>query len=82
MPGFCADAGPGLDCRHLEPAAQFVDDERRQRLTLDVLGDDHQRIAALHHRFEHRQDRLETGQLLLEQEDVRLFQVCRPSSRT
>ncbi len=54
-----------LDRRDLEPAAQFVDDKRRQRLALDILGDDQQRPAALHHRFEHRQHRLQPGQLLL-----------------
>jgi len=34
-----------LDRRDLEAAAQLVDDERRQRLALDVLGDDEQRSA-------------------------------------
>ena len=56
----------GLDRRDLEPAAQFVDDERRQRLALDVLGNDQQRIAALHDRFEQGKDRLKAGQLLFE----------------
>ena len=65
-----------LHRRDLEAAAQLVDDERRQRLALDVLGDDQQRVAALHHRFEQRQDRLETGQLLLEQQDVRVVELA------
>ena len=48
-----APVAPGaFDRRHLEPA-QFVDDERRQRLALDILGDDQQRPRGLHHRFEH-----------------------------
>ena len=34
-----------LDRRGLQRAAQLVDDERRQRLALDVLGDDEQRAA-------------------------------------
>jgi hypothetical protein len=33
----------GLDGRGLQRAAQLVDDQRRQRLALDVLGDDEQR---------------------------------------
>ena len=35
-----------LDRRDLKPAAQFVDDEGRQCLALDILGDDQQRLAA------------------------------------
>jgi len=63
-----------LDRSHLEPAAQFVDDERGERLTLDILGDDQQGPAALHHRFEHRQHCLETRQLFLMDENVRVLQ--------
>ena len=44
-----------LDGRDLQAAAQLVDDQRRQRLAFDVLGDDQQRLAALHHGFEDRQ---------------------------
>ena len=40
---------------HLEAAAQLVDHQGRQRLALDVLGDDQQRLAGLHDRFEQRQ---------------------------
>ena len=46
-----AEAGR-LHRRDLEPAAQLVDDQRRQRLALDVLGDDQQRLAALYDRLE------------------------------
>jgi hypothetical protein len=48
-----------LDGRDLQAAAQLVDDQRGQRLALDVLGDDQQRLAGLHHRFEQRQHRLQ-----------------------
>jgi hypothetical protein len=41
-----------LHRRHLEAAAQLVDDQRRQRLALDVLGDDQQRPGGLHHGFQ------------------------------
>ena len=40
-----AEAGR-LDGDRLERAADLVDDERGERLALDVLGDDHQRLAA------------------------------------
>ena len=59
-----------LDGRDLEAAAQLVDDERGERLALDVLGDDQQRLARLHHGLEHRQHRLQAGELLLVDEDV------------
>src|SRR6266508_3096625 len=39
----------GLDRYDLEATAQLVDHERRERLTLYVLGDDDQRLAGLHH---------------------------------
>ena len=64
-----------LDGRHLQAAAQLVDDERGQRLALDLLGDDEQRLAGLHHRLEHGQQRLQAGELLLVDEDVGLLQL-------
>ena len=64
-----------LDRRDLEAAAQLVDDQRRQRLALDVLGDDQQRPAALHHRLEHRQHRLQARQLLLVDQDVGVLEL-------
>src|SRR3954453_2667851 len=74
--GFAAVAeARRLDRRHLEPAAQLVDDERRQRLALDLLSHDQQWIAALNNRFEKREDWLESRQLLLEQQDVRVFEL-------
>ena len=48
-----------LDGRDLEAAAQLVDDQRRERLALDVLGDDEQRLAGLHDRLEDGQQRLQ-----------------------
>ena len=41
-----------LDSRDLQSAAQLVDDERRERLTLDVFRDDQKRLSRLHDRFE------------------------------
>ena len=59
-----------LHGRDLEAAAQLVDDERGERLALDVLGDDEQRLAGLHHRFEQRQQLLQARELLLVDQDV------------
>ena len=39
----------------LQRAAKLVDDQRGQRLALDVLGDDEQRPRQLRHLLEHRQ---------------------------
>ena len=69
-----AEAGR-LHRRHLEAAAQLVDDERRQRLALDVLGNDQQRLAALHHRFKQWKNGLQARQLLLVQQDVGIVEL-------
>ena len=63
-----------LDGGDLQAAAQLVDDERGERLALDVLGDDEQRLAGLHHGFEDRQQRLQRRQLLLVDENVRVVE--------
>jgi hypothetical protein len=64
-----------LDGRDLEAAAQLVDDQGGQRLAFDVLGDDQQRLAGLHHRFEQRQHRLQAGELLLVDQDVGVLEL-------
>ena len=43
-----------LHGRDLEDAAQLVDDQGRQRLALDVFGDDQQRLVGLGHLLEER----------------------------
>ena len=47
----------------------------RQRLALDVLGDDDQRLARLHHRLEHRQQRLQRRQFLLVHENIGILEL-------
>ena len=48
---------PGaLTARHVERAAQLVDDQRRQRLAVDVLGDDDEVLGDLEDLLQHRQD--------------------------
>ena len=64
-----------LDGRDLQAAAQLVDDQRRQRLALDVLGDDEQRLASLHDRLEDGQHRLQRGELLLVDENVGVLEL-------
>ena len=64
-----------LHGRHLQAAAQLVDHQRRQRLALDVLGDDQQRLAGLHHGLEDRQQGLERGELLLVDQDVGVLEL-------
>src|SRR5262249_49443615 len=41
-----------------QPATQLVYDERGQRFTLDILGNNQQRLPRLHHRLEQRQQGL------------------------
>src|ERR1700681_78897 len=69
-----AEAGR-LDGGDLQAAAQAIDDQRGQRLALDVLGDDQERLAGLNHRFQHRQHGLQAGQLFLVQQDVHIFKL-------
>ena len=68
-----AEAGR-LDGDPGEGAAELVDDEGREGLALDVLGDDHERLAALHHLLEHRQDVADRADLLVGDEDVRVLE--------
>ena len=63
---FHRDAGEG--------AAQLVDHQGREALALDVLGDDQQRLAALHDLLEHRQDVADGADFLVGDEDVGVLQ--------
>src|ERR1700690_4269474 len=53
-----AKAG-GLDGHDVERPADLVDDERGQGLALDLLRDDEERLAALGHRLEEREQVVE-----------------------
>ena len=66
---------PGALTAHLEAAAELVDDQRGQRLALDVLGDDQQRLAGLHHASRIGSSRLQRGDLLLVDQDVGVLQL-------
>ncbi len=57
---------PGaLTAAHVQRAAELVDDQRRERLALDVLGDDQERLGLLGDRLEHREQVLHVRDLLL-----------------
>ena len=64
-----------LDGEDVEGAAQLVDDQRGQRLAVDVLGDDHERRASRGDLLEHRQDVLDRGDLLVGDQDVRIVEL-------
>src|SRR4029079_16389037 len=63
-----------LDGDGLERAADLVDDERGQRLALDVFGDDHQRTTALHDLLEHRQHVADRRDLRRDEQQVRVVE--------
>ena len=63
-----------LDRNAGERAAQLVDNQRGQRLALDVLGDDEQLLAHLHHLLQQGQDFLNDGNLLVGDKDQRIIQ--------
>src|SRR4051794_13241810 len=64
----------GLDGHGLEGAADLVDDQRGQRLAVDVLGQDQQRLAGLHDLLQDRQQVLDVRDLLVGDQDVRLVE--------
>ena len=67
---LAAVAEPGrLHGADLQRAAELVDHQRRQRVAVDVLGDDQQRLARLGHLLEQGQELLQARQLALVQED-------------
>ena len=69
-----AEAGR-LDRCHLQAATQLVDDQGRERFAFDVLGDDEERLASLHDRFQDGEHRLQRGELLLVDEDVGVLEL-------
>src|SRR4051794_10251057 len=64
----------GLDGNGLEGAAHLVDHQGRQGLALDVLGDDDQRLAALHDLLQHGEQVLHGGDLAVRDQDVRVVE--------
>src|SRR5213075_558484 len=65
----------GLDGDRAEGAPDLVDDEGGQRLAVDVLGDDEQRLAGLDDLLQQRQQVLDGGDLGAEEEDVRVLEL-------
>ena len=68
-----AEAG-GLDGRRGEGAPDLVDHQGGQGLALDVLGDDDELLARLHHLLQDRQHLLHRGDLALVEEDVGILE--------
>src|SRR4051794_35728216 len=64
----------GLDGDGLEGAADLVDDQGGQRLALDVLGDDDQRLAPPHDLLQHGEQGLHGGDLAVDDQDVRVVE--------
>src|SRR5256884_9470081 len=62
---------------NLEDAADVVDDQRRERLALDVLSDHDQRTACLRDRLQEREHLADIRDLLIAQENQRLFELSR-----
>ena len=75
-----AKAG-GLDGDAGEGAAQFVDDQGRQRFAFNIFGDDDQLLARLDDLLENRQDFLNVGDFLVGDQDVGDRQGRLPSCR-
>jgi len=69
-----------LHRRDLEPPRSLLTPAWRAPRS-DVLGDDQQRLARLHHRLEHWQHGLQARELLLVQQDEDVLRARPPSSR-
>ena len=67
-----AEAG-GFDRKHIEGAAQFVDHQRGQRLTIDVLGKDQKVLGHLEYLLQGREEIGHRGNLLVGNQDVGVF---------
>ena len=67
----------GLDGHDLEDATDVVDDQGRQGFALDVFGNHQQRTAGLGHAFQQRQHLADVRDLLVDQQNVRLFELGR-----
>ena len=63
-----------LDGDGLEGAADLVDDQGAQSLTLDILGDDQQRLAGLNDLLQQRKQVLDRRDLRADQQDVDILQ--------
>ena len=73
--GLAAVAEPGgLHRDGVERAADLVHDERGERLALDVLGQDQDRLAGLHDLLEHREQVLDRADLRVRDQDVGVVQ--------
>src|SRR5215218_477499 len=59
-----------LDRGRVERATQLVNDQGRQSLALDVLGEDEQRLVGLHDLVQKRQHVLDVADLLVGDQDV------------
>ena len=64
-----------LDRAHLEHATQTVDDQRRERLVLDFLGDDQQRLVGRGDLVEQGQQVGQVRDLLLVDQHVRVLEL-------
>src|SRR6185437_7415616 len=64
-----------LDGGDLDDAADGVDDQGGQRLALDFLGHDQQRLAGLGNGFQHRQQLAHVRHFLVVDQDVRVIQL-------
>ncbi|MBV8754728.1 MAG: hypothetical protein JO328_17860, partial [Hyphomicrobiales bacterium] len=62
--------------RHLHAATAVVEDQRRQHLGGEIVGDNQERLCGFQHRFHERQQRRQLGELSLADEHVRVFQLA------
>src|SRR5690606_32748608 len=64
-----------LDGNNLDDTAHVVDYQGSQRFAFNVFGNDHQRTTGLGDSFQHRQHFADVGDLLVNQQEVRVVQL-------
>ena len=65
-----------LDCNYVEGSAQLVNDQCGKSLALDILRDDQQFSTGLNDLLKDRKDLLNVADLLICDQDIRIFQNC------
>jgi len=66
----------GLDTSDLESTSEFVHDESGKGLTLNILGNEQQRLLTLHAVLQEGEERLDRGHFFVDEKYGSIFKCC------
>ena len=66
-----------LDRSHVQNSSHFIDNERCERIAVDVFSDDQKRLLRLANRFENRNQLLVVADLFFVDQDVAILELHR-----